>query len=158
MNFRFIAPIALAALVASAVAANDYRAGNLSIAHPWTRQTAPGQSVGGGFMTITNSGSRADRLISATSPASDRVEIHTMSMDGGVMRMRPVSGGLAVPASGRLELKPGGYHIMLIGLKAPLELGKTIPLTLRFERAGPVQVQVKVEAVTYGMGGDHDAH
>jgi len=158
MNFRIIAPVVLAAVVAPAVAAQDYRVGSLSIAHPWTRQTAPGQSVGGGFMTITNNGSRADRLISATSPSSDRVEIHTMLMDGGVMRMRPVSDGLAVPANGRLELKPGGYHIMLIGLKAPLELGKTIPLTLRFERAGAVQVQVKVEAVTYGAGGDHDGH
>ncbi len=151
--------IAVAAIsLAAPLAAHDFKQGDLSIAHPWTRQTATGQQVGGGFMTIANGGATTDRLLGASSPAAARVEIHSMSMDGGVMRMRPVTDGLAVPAGGALALKPGGYHLMLMGLKAPLELGKLVPLTLRFERAGAVTVQLKVEAVTYGMGGDHGGH
>ncbi|WP_439540633.1 copper chaperone PCu(A)C [Sphingomonas sp.] len=154
---RSLTVAAVVALAVASAAAHDFTIGKLSIAHPWTRQTAPGQANGGGFMVISNGGKRADRLISARSPAAAKVEIHTMSMDGGIMRMRPVPAGLPVPAGGKLELKPGGYHIMLIGLKAPLKRGALVPLTLRFEHAGSKTVQLKVEAVTYGTGAG-DAH
>lgn len=153
--YRIAVPLALAAATLSTpIAAHSFKLGDLTIGHPWTRQTAPAQKNGGGFLTVANSGKQADRLIAATSPAAAKVEIHTMSMDGGVMRMRPVPGGLAVPAGGTLALKPGGYHLMLIGLKQPLALGKLVPLTLRFERAGTVTVQLKVEAISYGTGSD----
>ena len=109
-------------------------------------------------MTISNRSRNADRLVSATSPAAQKVEIHSMTMDGGIMRMRPVPDGLPVTAGGKLELKPGGFHIMLIGLKAPLALGSSVPLTLRFAKAGTVTVQLKVERVAYGMEGGHDGH
>lgn len=149
-----IAPAVAAALLAAslpsaAVLAHGYKSGAISIAHPWSRQTAPGQTVGGGFLVITNAGGKEDRLISATSPAAAEVQLHTMSMDGGVMRMRQVTDGLPVPAHGKLELKPGGFHVMFIGLKAPFTLGAKIPATLTFKRAGKVKVAFAVEPVTY---------
>lgn len=157
MNMRFMVPV-LIAIMATPAAATSFKVGDLSIADPSTRQTAPGQSNGGGFMTIANGGKGADRLIGGLSPAAAKVEIHTMSMDGGVMRMRPVKNGLAIPAGGKLELKPGGYHIMLIGLKSPLERGKLVPLTLKFEKAGATTVNLKVESITYGMEGESHDH
>ncbi len=149
-----VAAIALA----SPVMAHGFKIGNLAIAHPWSRQTAPGQTTGGGFMVIKNDGRVADRLVAVASPAAVSAGLHSMSMQGGVMRMRPVKGGLAIPAGGTLELLPGGYHIMLTGLKAPLALGKMVPLTLRFAHAGTITVQLKVESVSYGMEGGHDHH
>lgn len=146
------------AFAPTSIAAHEYKKADLSISHPWTRQTAPAQKTGGGFMVITNKGANADRLLSVSSTAAGKVEIHTMEMTGGVMKMRPVSGGLSIPAKGRLELKPGGHHIMFIGLKAPFKLGEMIPLTLHFEQAGAVPVQVKVEPINHGTGGGHDHH
>ncbi|MBP9158978.1 MAG: copper chaperone PCu(A)C [Sphingobium sp.] len=138
---------ALTLFATTAALAHDYKVGSLSIEHPWSRETAVGQKVGGGFMTITNKGSREDRLLSGTSPVAAEVQLHTMSMDGGIMRMRQVEGGIAVPAKGKLELKPGGYHIMFMGLKRPLKQGERLPVTLRFQRAGSVTVQVAVQPV-----------
>lgn len=148
------------ALVAAPVFAHGFSAGKLDIAHPWTRETAPNQKVGGGFMKITNRGVAADRLIAATSPAATEVQIHTMSMDGGVMRMRQLGDGIAIPAGGTVSLQPGGFHIMFIGLKKPFKQGAVIPAELRFEKAGKVKVQFAVEAVGYKgtAGGGHDEH
>jgi copper(I)-binding protein len=84
-------------------------------------------------------------LLSASSPAADKVEIHTMTMDNGIMRMRPLPNGIIVPPGSTASLKPGANHIMLIGLKAPLAQGTLVPLTLNFAKAGPVRVQLKVE-------------
>jgi hypothetical protein len=137
-----------AALPSASVLAHGYKAGALTIAHPWSRQTAPGQTVGGGFLVVTNSGAKDDKLILVTSPAATEVQLHTMSMDGGVMRMRQVTDGLTVPAHGKLELKPGGFHVMFLGLKAPLTLGKKVPATLTFQRAGKVTVEFAVEPIT----------
>lgn len=145
----FFALLALAASLATPLSAHQYKAGSLSIAHPWSRQTAPGQSVGGAFMTIANAGAQPDQLLGGSTPAAERIEIHSMSMDGGVMRMRPLPDGLPVPAHGALTLQPGGFHIMLIGLKQPLALGTRIPVTLRFRRAGAVTVELAVESVAY---------
>lgn len=132
----------------TAVLAHSYKTGAISIAHPWSRQTAPGQSVGGGFLVVNNASDREDRLVSITSPASVDVQLHTMSMDNGVMRMRQVTGGLTVPAHGKLELKPGSFHVMFIGLKAPFTLGARIPATLTFKHAGTVKVFFAVEPIT----------
>jgi copper(I)-binding protein len=95
-------------------------------------------------LTLSNLGAAPDRLLGGATPVASQVEVHEMSMDGGVMRMRPVSGGLVIPAGGTVALKPGGYHIMLIGLKTPLTAGTMVPLTLRFEKAGLVKLQVPV--------------
>jgi hypothetical protein len=145
---RFHTPIlglaAIAIASAAPAAAHDFKAGSLTLQHPWTRATAG--KVGAGYTIIVNSGKTADQLVSASSPAVDKVEIHTMTMDGGVMKMRPLPDGIAIPAGGTARLAPGGYHLMLLGLKAPLVAGKLVPLTLNFAKAGPVKVQLKVEA------------
>jgi copper(I)-binding protein len=134
--------------IASAALAHDFRAGSLSIQHPWSRETATGQAVGGGFLTITNRGAAEDRLISGSSPVAAEVQLHNMIVDNGVMRMRQVEGGIAVPAKGSLQLRPGSYHIMFMGLKRQLRQGERFPVTLRFQRAGSVTVQFAVQPVT----------
>ena len=116
---------------------------NLEIDAPWTRATPPGASVAGGFASIRNHGAAPDKLVSASSPAADHVELHIMSMEGGVMRMQQVP-SLEVPAGGELSLKPGGAHLMLIGVKAPFKTGEKVPVKLRFEKAGEVEVQLEV--------------
>lgn len=145
---KALVPALALSAMASAALAHGYQAGRLAIQHPWSRETAPGQAVGGGFMTITNKGASEDRLVSGTSPVAAEVQLHTMTMDGGVMRMRQVEGGIAVPAKGALELKPGSYHIMFMGLKRQLRQGERFPVTLRFQRAGSVTVQFAVQPVT----------
>lgn len=134
-------------LMTTGAVARSYRAGPLSIQHPWSRETAVGQAVGGGFLTISNSGPSEDRLLSCTTPVAGEVQLHTMTMDGGVMRMRQVTGGIAIPVRGSVELKPGGYHIMFMGLKRQLRQGERFPVTLRFQRAGSVTVQFAVQPV-----------
>jgi len=116
----------------------------------WARPTVSGQSGGGGFLKITG-GSGADKLVSASAGVSKMVELHTMEMDGNVMRMRQVD-GIAVPAGGTVELKPGGLHIMFMGLTQTLKAGDKFPLTLKFERAGEVKVDVRVSVQAPGSG------
>ncbi|MBN8817653.1 MAG: copper chaperone PCu(A)C [Sphingomonas sp.] len=146
-----------ATLVAFTANAHSFSKGDLAIGHPWARETAAGQSAGGGFLTITNKGKAEDRLTGGTTAAAAQVQIHTMSMDGGIMRMRPLKDGLAIPAGGTATLKPGSFHIMFVGLKRPFKQGEMIPVTLTFARAGKVAVQFKVEPITFG-GQSHDRH
>lgn len=124
-----------------------HAAGPITVENAWTRATAAAQTVGGGFMTIVNGGKTEDRLVSASSPVAAEVQIHDMTMDGGVMRMRQLSDGLAVPAGARVELKPRSLHLMFMQLKAPLTAGQTVPVTLQFRDAGSVAVQFRVEAM-----------
>ena len=160
LQSRILMPMAAMAALSTAALAQAGQSGGLAVQHAWSRETAAGQSVGGGFMTITNSAATADRLLSGTSPVAAEVQLHTMSMDGGIMRMRRVEGGIAVPAKGTLELKPGSYHIMFMGLKRPLRKGERFPVTLRFQRAGNVTVQVSVLPVTSSgpMDSGHAGH
>ncbi|KRB85589.1 hypothetical protein ASE00_01990 [Sphingomonas sp. Root710] len=131
----------------------------ISVQTPWLRETPPASQVGAGYGTLVNRGREEDRLLGGTTAVADRVEVHRMSMDGGVMRMRPVDGGLAVPADGNVVLKPGSYHLMLMGLKQPLKRGAVVPLTLRFAKAGAVKVRFRVEAIAYQpAGGEHGHH
>ena len=132
---------------AAPASAQDYKLGALEIATPWTRATAATAKSGGGFVTITNKGTTADRLIAARSPASLKVEIHEMKMDGQVMRMRELANGLEIPPGATVTLKPGGFHIMFMELKAPLVKDAKVPVTLVFEKAGSIDVDFKVEAV-----------
>ncbi|MBL0900373.1 MAG: copper chaperone PCu(A)C [Reyranella sp.] len=141
------AALVLAALPA---AAHDYKLGTLEIATPWTRATAPTARSGGGFMTIINKGTTADRLVAARSNASAKVEIHEMKMDGSVMRMRELEQGLEIPPGATVTLKPGGFHIMFMELKAPFAVNGKVPLTLVFEKAGSIDVEMKVEAMGAG--------
>ena len=126
--------------------------GELEIEKPWARATPPGAAVGGGYLVIRNKGVSGDRLVGVTSPVSARVEVHEMAMEKDLMRMRQVK-GVDVPAKGSVELKPGGFHLMFIDLKAPFKQGDKVPVTLRFERAGEVKTELPVEAMT--AGGSH---
>lgn len=128
--------------------AHDYTLGDLKIGHPWSRATPPSAKVGAGYLSIVNQGGVPDRLVAASSPAAGRVEIHEMRMDAGVMRMRELAQGLSVPAGQRVELRPGGLHLMLMDLAAPLREGSMIPVTLTFERAGRLEVELKIEPAT----------
>ena len=133
--------------------AHDYRLGSLEISQPWTRATPATAQTGGGFLTITNKGTTPDRLIAARSPASNKVEVHEMKMDGNVMTMRELEKGLEIPAGATVTLKPGGYHIMFMGLKAPLAKDAKVPVTLVFEKAGSIDVELKVEAIGAASSG-----
>jgi copper(I)-binding protein len=147
---RFVVGLAAAFVLSTCLPAiaHDYRVGDLRIDHPWSRATPPAARVGAGYLVVTNGGAAADRLMAAISPAAARVEIHEMRMDGSVMRMREMAQGLKLPAGAKVELKPGGYHLMFMDLKAPLTAGAEVPVTLVFERAGRVDVKLKVEAAT----------
>jgi len=145
-------------LAAAPAAAHEYTAGGIRIGHPWARATVPGQPSGGGFLKLTNTGGD-DKLLAIRADVSATVELHTMQMDGDVMRMRQVD-GIPVPAGQTVELQPGGYHIMFMHLKAPLQQGSRFPATLVFEKAGEVKVDFKVEAAGaraggHGAGGMH---
>lgn len=129
--------------IATAVAAHDAEVGDISVTQPWSR-AAGANGTGAGFLTIRNAGAQPDRLLSATSPAARKVELHSHIRDGEVMRMRPVAGGIPVPPGETVVLQPGGLHIMLIGLTEALRQGGEVPLTLRFERAGEAQVMLHV--------------
>ena len=126
-------------LVALLIAATPVK-----IEDPWTRATPPGAKVGAGYMKITSTG--ADRLIGASSPAAARVELHLTEKNGDVMRMREVK-AYDIPARGGFELSPGGAHLMLVDIKAPFKEGAKIPVTLRFEKAGEVRVELQVRAL-----------
>lgn len=146
-----------AALPGAAIA-DAPRAGRIELHQAWSRETAPGQSVAGGFVTIANRAARADRLLGGSTPLADEVQLHSMTMDGGVMRMRQVTTGIVVPAKDQLALKPGSYHIMFMGLKRPLRRGERIPVTLRFENAGSLTARFAVQPVTATgpAGSGHD--
>ena len=138
--------------LAAPAAAADFTLKDLRILHPYARATPPGARSGGIYLVVENGGKQADRLIGATSPAARIAEIHEMKMEGNLMRMRPVA-GVDVPAGGKATLSPGGYHVMLSELQAPLVAGTTVPLTLRFEKAGAIDVTVDVEAAGAGHAG-----
>lgn len=153
--FLFAAVLALALGTAQA---HEYKVGTLEIGHPWTRATPKGASVAGGYLKITNKGTVADRLTGATFSLAPRAEIHEMAMTGGVMKMRPLAGGVEIKPGETVEFKPSSYHIMFMNLKQPLEKGQRIKGTLTFEKAGPVDVEFVVDAIGAqmpAMGGMH---
>ncbi|MBW9113725.1 copper chaperone PCu(A)C [Rhizobium cauense] len=133
-----------AGLFASIAAADDVRVGAIEIRQPQARAMVPGAKVGAGYMKLTNTGSTDDRLISLTSDRAISTEIHQMSVTNGVMTMRPVAGGLEVPAGQTVELKPGGYHLMFMDVSKPFKAGETIKAVMTFEKAGKVEVEFAV--------------
>jgi len=129
---------------ASTDAMAPVKAGDLTLSDAFSRATLPGAKVGGGYVTITNASKDADTLLGGSSPVAGRVEVHEMKMDGSVMKMRQLKDGLAIPAGETVKLAPGGLHIMMMDLKAPLKEGDMVPLTLDFAKAGKVDVQLMV--------------
>jgi hypothetical protein len=127
--------------------AKDFHAGSLDITGPYSRATPRGASVAAGYLTIKNTGTAADRLVGGSSDAATKFEVHEMSMDNGVMKMRPLQGGLEIKPGETVELKPQGLHIMFVGLKKPLKQGDHLKATLEFEKAGKVDVDFDVTGV-----------
>jgi periplasmic copper chaperone A len=148
--------VAVFGLVAAPAAAQPYHAGPIEIVNPWSRATPKGATVAAGYATLRNNGATPDRLIGGSTEAGKRVEIHTMEMDQGVMRMRQLKSGLEIKAGQTVELKPGSFHLMFVDLARPLQKGDRIKGTLVFERAGKVDVDYAVEAIgaqpTHGQG------
>jgi len=130
------------ALVGLLLVCNPEAQAQALVQAPWARPTVQGQTVGGGYFRI-DGGATNDRLLGVSSDIAQSVELHTMRMDGDVMRMRQLN-SVEVPARQTVEFKPGGMHVMLIGLKTPLKVGNSFPMTLRFEKAGSVSVDVRV--------------
>jgi len=148
---------ALFALAGIAVA-SDYTLKDLRIEHPYARPTPPGARTGAAYFSVRNAGRVPDRLIAATSSAARSVELHSMTMEGNLMKMRAVT-GIDIPAGGSVSLAGGGYHAMLVDLVKPLHAGDRVPLTLTFEKAGKIEVVASVEAASgTGQGEASRAH
>ena len=136
-----------AALATSPTLAHDYTVGSLKVGHPWARATPKGASVGGGYMKITNTGTASDRLIGGSTDISDSFEVHEMKMEGDVMKMRPVAGGLEIKPGQTVTFDPSGYHVMFVDLKKQLVQGERFKATLEFAKAGKVEVDFAVEGI-----------
>jgi len=146
--FAAVASFALAAAGVAAAAA-------IVIKDAWIRTPPPGAPTAAGYATLTNHGISSDRLTGAHSAAAT-ITLHQMSMTGGIMRMRPVTGGLPIGASASVSLAPNGYHLMLTNLKRPLKAGEHVRIVLDFQRAGPVAAEFTVrDAAPGGTGGMH---
>lgn len=142
---------AIATNASTIAQARDYALGDLRIQQPWARATPKGAPTGGGYMTIRNAGSKADRLLGGKTAAAARLEIHKMSMSGGIMRMRQLPDGVELPPGAAVEFKPGAIHLMLVQLTAPLKHGDRVPVTLTFERAGSIELELDVQPIGANM-------
>lgn len=134
-------------LCAAPAVADEVKAGDLVISHAWSRATPGGAKVAGGYLTIQNKGTAADRLVSVSADIAGKAEIHKMAMDNGVMKMRPLEEGIAIDPGKTVKLAPGGSHLMLQELKGPFKQGDKVPVTLQFEKAGKVAVSLDVQGV-----------
>ena len=153
--------LAAAALLLSAgfATAHEFKAGPLKIGHPWSRATPAGAKVGGGYLSIENTGTVADRLVSVSVPFAARAEVHEMAVKDGIMTMRPLDNGVDVPAGAKVEFKPGGYHIMFMDLKQQLKQGEMMKGMMTCENAGTVDVEFNVESIAAKGGeGEHKGH
>lgn len=152
----FLAFIVPAGACPAHAAEKVFRIGDIVVEEPWSRATPGGARVAGGYLRIVNNGSEPDRLIGGTSDVAERFEVHSMEMRDGVARMAPVEGGLEIPPGETVELAPGGYHVMFMGLKRALREGETVAGTLVFERAGTLEVAYPIAAMGVRMpGGGH---
>ena len=153
MNIRSMT-IAAALVLASPALAQQFTAGDISVDKAWSRATPKGATVGAGYLTIHNNGAAPDKLMGGSSDVAADVQVHEMSMKNGVMTMRQLTEGLAVPAKGSVTLAPSSYHLMLQGLKQPLVKGQTVKATLNFEHAGSLPIELKVVGIgAMGLGG-----
>jgi len=158
-HFTRLVLAAAFSLTAFAVAAHDYKVGELKIDHPWARATPGAIKTGAVYFSVTAQGDTPDRLVAVETPRAAKAEMHTQIMDGDVMKMRPVT-AIEVNPGEPTVLKPGGLHIMLIGLTQPMREKERFPMTLTFEKAGQVEVQIAVEAAGARDAGhgEHTTH
>jgi periplasmic copper chaperone A len=152
---HFLSKLSLMAVLLAAGPAAFAEAGGTSkinVEQPWARATPAGATTGAVYMTLANKSDTADRLTAASSDVAGKVQIHEMAVVNGIMQMHQLADGLAIPAGGSVTLKPGGYHVMLIGLKKRLLAGQTLALTLTFAKAGTVSVTVPIQAIGATQG------
>lgn len=142
------------ALTCSVANAQDYSVGELQIAHPWSRAMPPNAATGAAYFVVHNNGSREDRLLAVSTPQASKAEMHTMVQIGEMMKMQALD-SVGIPPGGDAKFAPGGSHVMLFGLRKPLVAGERFPLTLQFEKAGKVDVEVVVEATAPDGHADH---
>ncbi|MEI6200985.1 MAG: copper chaperone PCu(A)C [Enhydrobacter sp.] len=147
MKYLLSAILMTVSLAATPSFARDYKIGSIEIVQPWSRATPSTAPSAGGFLTLTNKGDVPDRLIAIESSAATQTEIHEMKMDGAVMRMRELENGVVLPPGQTIELKPGGYHVMFMGLKAPFVKDQKVSATLVFEKAGRIDIEFQVDAL-----------
>jgi len=146
-HFHYIFPVLALSALGGVAQAQDFAAGDIEIDRPWTRETPAGASIAAGYATITNTGQEADRLVGGSAAGAEAVEVHEMSMQDGVMRMRQLEQGLEIAPGETVELKPGSYHLMMIGLNAAYKEGESIEGTLTFKNAGTVEVAYTVAGI-----------
>ncbi len=126
--------------------AHDYTVGALKIGHPWSRATPPGAKVGGGYLSVENTGPESDKLVAIEGNIAGPIEMHEMATNNGVMTMRALPAGIEIKPGATVTFAPGGYHVMFMNLKEPFKQGEMVKATLVFEKAGKVPVEFKVEA------------
>lgn len=163
----FLSKLSLVAVLLAAAPAAFAQAdgtSKISVEQVWARATPAGAATGAVYMTLANKSDTADRLTAASSDVASKVQIHEMAVVKGIMQMKELADGLPIPAGGSVTLKPGGYHVMLIGLKKRLIAGQTLPLTLTFAKAGTMSITIPIQAIgateggqggMSGMGGAH---
>lgn len=154
--WKSVAAAAALTLVSLSSYAGEYKAGDLMITETWTRATPPKAKAGGGFVQIMNKGADADRLVAVASDVAKKTEIHEMAVTDGVMKMRELENGIEIPAGETVTLKPGGLHIMFMGLNQSLEEGTVVPVVLTFEKAGDVAVELSVSKMGAKTMGNMD--
>jgi periplasmic copper chaperone A len=150
MKSKVLILAAALVLIAAPGLAQTYKLGSIEIVQPWARATPKGATIGAGYMKITNTGSEPDRLVGGSASFAGRFEVHSMTMEQGVMKMREVKDGLEIKPGETVELKPGGYHVMFVDLKEPLKQGEDVSVTLKFAKAGTIDVKYPVEAAGAG--------
>lgn len=144
MNRMFAAAVAIIGLIFPASAQDIVKIGDIEIVAPFSRATLPNAPTGGAYFSLVNTGSEDDRLLSATSPVSGDVQLHEMKIENNVARMRDLPDGIPLPAGQTVTLEPSGTHIMLTKLTGPLIEGETVPITLTFEHAGDITLNVPI--------------
>ena len=159
---RILALATLSAVVIAApVRADEVKAGDLVISQAWSRATPSGAKVAGGYLTIENKGTAPDKLLSVSAEIAGKADLHEMTTENGVMKMRPLDKGLVIEPGKTVKFAPGGYHLMLQELKAPLKQGDKVPVTLEFEKAGKVALSLDVQGVgaqAPGGGSEQPGH
>ena len=154
MTFKLRLACALMLAMPAAALAHSFTKGDIVVSHPWARATPDGATAGAGYVKITNNGKAADRLTGGALEGADAIEIHDMTMDGTVMKMRQLKDGLEIAPGATIEIKPGGMHLMFTGLKKPNAAGPDRKATLTFEKAGAIDVEFRIEPI----GATESAH
>jgi hypothetical protein len=151
---NLVAALLFFAVSGTAYAEHSFSRGDVTVTHPWSRPTPPGVPMGVGYMAISNQGDTAITLVGATTPKAGKVTMHESRMKDGMMSMRPLTDGLIIPAGETVMLKPHGYHLMLEGLEGAVAKGESFPMTLNFDTAETMQIELYTMPMDESAMGD----